>query len=337
MIYSLTGIDFPRKDAYLSKMEKIGTELKTCRIGVLPISGFALMAYASTVEPFRAANVLSRRRLYEVINIGPTQEAIESSGVACVNPQVTIKQSVDVDYLFVVAGGNPLEFANREIFNWLLRMSRFGAKLGGVSGGPAILALAGLMNDRRMTVHWEHAEALSESQPNLMIERTLYVIDRDRLTCAGGTAALDLMLELITKHHGAQFANLVSDWFLHTEIRPSIGPQRSGIAARIGSSNAAILDAVKLMENHIADPCNLTDLAGISGLSKRQINRLFKEKLGRSTMGYYRDMRLDKARNLLINSRLSLTEIAFATGFANSAHFSRLFADYFERTPSSLR
>ena len=123
MIYSLTGIDFPRKDAYLSKMEKIGTELKTCRIGVLPISGFALMAYASTVEPFRAANVLSRRQLYEVINIGPTQEAIESSGVACVNPQVTIKQSVDVDYLFVVAGGNPLEFANREIFNWLLRMS----------------------------------------------------------------------------------------------------------------------------------------------------------------------------------------------------------------------
>ena len=94
---------------------------------------------------------------------------------------------------------------------------------------------------------------------------------------------------------------------------------------------------LKLMENHIADPCTLSDLADASGISKRQINRLFKQKLGRSTMGYYRDMRLDKARNFLINSGLSLTEIAFATGFANSSHFSRLFKNYFGRPPSSFR
>ena len=330
-------MDFPKTDSSLSKMVKISVKSQTCRIGVMPISGFALMAYASTVEPFRAANGLSRRQLYEVVNIGATKGSIESSGAASVNPQVTIKQSIDVDYLFIVAGGNPFDFKNQSIFNWLGRISRFGTKLGGVSAGPAILATAGLMNDRRMTVHWEHAEALSESLPNLTIERTLYVIDRDRLTCGGGTAALDLMLELIMQHHGTRFANLVSDWFLHTEIRPSINPQRSGIAARVGSSNAAILDAVKLMENHIADPCNLSDLADASGISKRQINRLFKQKLGRSTMGYYRDMRLDKARNFLINSGLSLTEIAFATGFANSSHFSRLFKNYFGRPPSSFR
>jgi len=188
-----------------------------------------------------------------------------------------------------------------------------------------------------MTVHWEHGEALSESFPNLMIERTLYVIDRDRLTCAGGTAALDLMLELITNHHGSQFASLVSDWFLHTEIRPSIGPQRSGMPARVGSSNGVILDAVKFMENHVADPMSLPDLALAAGVSERQLNRLFQQKLGRSTMGYYRDLRLDKARNLLTNSSLPLTEIAYATGFANSSHFSRLFSEYFGRAPSSFR
>ena len=186
-------------------------------------------------------------------------------------------------------------------------------------------------------MHWEHGEALSESFPNLMIERTLYVIDRDRLTCAGGTAALDLMLELITNHQGAQFASLVSDWFLHTEIRPSVGPQRSGMPARVGSSNGAILDAVKFMESHIADPVSLPDLALAAGISERQLNRLFQKKLGRSTMGYYRDLRLDKARNLLTNSSLPLTEIAYATGFANSSHFSRLFSEYFCRAPSSFR
>jgi len=98
-----------------------------------------------------------------------------------------------------------------------------------------------------------------------------------------------------------------------------------------------ILDAVKFMENHVADPVSLPDLALAAGVSERQLNRLFQQKLGRSTMGYYRDLRLDKARNLLTNSSLPLTEIAYATGFANSSHFSRLFSEYFGRAPSSFR
>ena len=330
-------LDFRKIDIYCSKMENSRAIIKTYRIGVFPVTGFALMAYASTVEPFRAANVLSRRQLYEVINIGSTKEPIQSSGAASVLPQTTVDHMINVDYLFIVAGGNPFQFQDTKIFAWLGRMSRFGSILGGVSAGPAILALAGLMKGRRMTVHWEHAEALSEILPQLMIERTLYVTDRDRLTCAGGTAALDLMLDLITNHHGVQFANLVSDWFLHTEIRPAVGPQRSGIAVRVGSSNAAIISAVKLMENHIADPCSLSELAETAGISERQVNRLFKKKLGRSTMAYYRDMRLDNARNLLTNSPLPITEIALATGFANSSHFSRLFSQHFGRSPSSFR
>lgn len=180
-------------------MENFGSSLETHRIGVLPIEGFALMSYASTVEPFRAANTLSRRNLYEVINISVDGLAVQSSGAASVTPQQSIHDQINLDYLFIVAGGNPALFDNRSVFNWLGRMSRFGSRLGGVSGGPVILASAGLMGDRRMTVHWEHAEALAEISPHLLLERTLYVMDRDRLTCAGGTAALDLMLALITQ------------------------------------------------------------------------------------------------------------------------------------------
>ncbi len=318
-------------------MDTIGTLAEKRRIGVLALKGFALLSYSSTVEPMRAANLLGRRTLYDVVNIGISQDPVPSSGAAVVMPQATIHDDLKLDYLFIVAGGNPAHYNERPIFPWLLRLARSGTRLGGVSGGPLILARAGLMNGRRMTVHWEHAEALAEVSPHLMIERSLYVIDRDRVTCAGGTAPLDLMHALIARHHGAPFARLVSDWFMHTEIRPSIGPQRGGLVERVGSTNAAILDAVDAMESHVAEPIPLDDLAGAAGISPRQLNRLFREKLGRSTMGYYRELRLDKAQSLLRHSPLSLTEIALATGFANSSHFSRAYTQHYGQPPSANR
>ncbi len=319
-------------------MDKIGTNsIVTRRIGVLPIEGFALMSYASLVEPMRAANLLARRPLYEMINISTSMAPIGSSGAATITPQATISDELKLDYLFVVAGGDPTLYNNRGVINFLARTARSGVQLGGVSGGPIILARAGLMNGRRMTVHWEHVGALAEISPHLLIERSLFVIDRDRVTCAGGTAPIDLMHALIARHHGAPFARLVSDWYLHTEIRPSGDPQRSGLVERVGSNNAAILDAVEAMETHVAELLTLDDLAKIASLSARQLNRLFREKLGRSTMGYYRDLRLDKAQSLLRNSPLSLTEIALATGFASSSHFSRVYSGHFRQPPSRYR
>lgn len=296
-----------------------------------------MMSYAALAEPMRAANLLARRTLYEMINIGISDAPVASSGAAVVLPQARVGDDLALDYLFVVAGGDPTGYANRPVMNWLARLAREGVPLGGVSGGPIILARAGVMGGRRMTVHWEHANALAEISPHLMIERTLYVIDRDRVTCAGGTAPMDLMHALITQHHGGAFARLVSDWFMHTEIRPSAGPQRAGLVERVGSTNAAILDAVEAMEAHVAEPLTLDRLAGTAGLSPRQLNRLFTEKLGRPTMRYYRELRLQKAQSLLRNSPLSLTEIALATGFASSSHFSRAYAAQFGQPPSAYR
>lgn len=319
-------------------MDKIGTNIvHTRRIGVLPIAGFALLSYASTVELLRAANILSRRTLYDVVNIGTTMDPVQSSGAAQVVPQAKVGDELDLDYLFVVAGGDPAAFSDARVMAWLVRMARRGIPLGGVSGGPVILAKAGLMGGRRMTVHWEHVGTLTEMSPHLLIERTLYVIDRDRVTCAGGTAPLDLMHALITQHHGAPFARLASDWFLHTEVRPSGGPQRAGLVNRVGVNNAAILDAVETMEANVARPLTLTRLSETAGLSPRQLNRLFTEKLGRPTMRYYRELRLDKAQSLLRDSPMSLTEIALATGFASSSHFSRAYALQFGQPPSAYR
>ncbi|RKF14236.1 GlxA family transcriptional regulator [Roseovarius spongiae] len=293
------------------------------------------MSFASLSEPMRAANLLAGRTLYDVRVIG--EGPVASSGAASVTPHCAMNEAPALDQLFVVAGGDPMQFEDAGVLRWLGRLARAGTLLGGVSGGPVILARAGLMAGRRMTLHWEHAAALAEIAPDLAIERTLYVIERDRVTCAGGTAPLDLMHALIARDHGAVFARAVSDWFMHTEVRPPIGPQRAGLVERVGSHAPALLDAIAAMESHVADPLDLRQLSVLAGVSPRQLGRLFRDELGVSAMSYYRRLRLERAQSLLRNSALSLTEIALATGFANSSHFSRAYSAQFGAPPSAYR
>lgn len=307
------------------------------RVGFLLIDGFALLSYSSAMEPMRAANHLARQRLYEIRHIPVAGARSKSSSGAVIEGTASLDGDRNFDMILVVAGGDPARFDNGRVFQWLRMMARRGVQIGGVSGGPVILARAGVMAGRRMTVHWEHAQTLSEMTPTLLVERSLYVIDRDRMTCAGGTAPLDMMHALLTRQHGAGFARRVSDWFMHTDIRPSGGPQRAGLVERYGVSDPAVIQAVEMMENHVADPLSLDQLANLCGLGTRQLNRLFRQKLGVSTMAFYRSLRLEKARNLLEQSVLSITEIALASGFASSAHFSTAFKTQFGHSPRRHR
>lgn len=317
-----------------SEAEREGDAYRIC---FLLIDGFALMSYAATEEPLRAANMLAGRRIYEISHAAPAGDFATSSSGARIEADAQIGVDLDFDLVLVVAGGDPVSFDDEHTFSWLRSLGRHGVRLGGVSGGPVILALAGVMAGRRMTVHWEHAGALAETYPGLLIERTLYVVDRDRITSAGGTAPLDMMYALLAERQGPAFARAISDWFMHTEVRPSGGPQRSGLVERHGTTEAGVIRAIEAMENHVADPLRLAQLAILAGTSPRQLNRLFKERLGRSTMAFYRRLRLDVARNLLQQSTLPLTDIALATGFANSAHFSSAFRAEFGASPSSVR
>ena len=318
-------------------MAKIAEEYRGRRVGVLLIDGFALMSYASVVEPLRAANLLAGRTLYRIDNIPASGDVATSSGGAIVPASGRVGASADYDLVVTAAGGDPALYRDARVFEWLRALSRQGVTLGGVSGGPVVLASAGLMNGRRMTVHWEHVAALAEISPALLVERSLYVIDRDRVTCAGGTAPMDLMHALIAEHHGPDLARRVSDWFLHTQVRPAGGPQRSGRVARYRTTDPALLRATEAMENHLADPLELNQLASIAGVSSRQLNRSFRNKIGESTMRFYRQLRLEKARSLLTNSSLRITEIALATGFENPGHFSTAFLKRFGSPPSSYR
>lgn len=308
----------------------------TFRIGFLLIDGFALMSYSSAEEPVRAANLLNPDA-YQITHLCIGNSGAVSSSGAMV-PAISIdKAHESFDLILVVAGSDPFKLTAPLLHKWLRWQAHHGVLIGGVSGGPVVLCMAGLMQGYRMTLHWEHAQALSEEYPELLIERSLYVIDRNRLTCAGGTAPLDMMHALITQHHGADFARQVSDWFSHTTVRVSSEPQRAGLAERYRTHDQSILAVIETMENHVAEPLELTQLAKIVGLGARQLNRLFKHKLGTSTIAFYRNLRLDIAENLLLQSQLSITDIAMASGFVSAAHFSSTFKSRYGVAPSVLR
>lgn len=306
------------------------------RIGIVPVPGFAIMSYASVADPLRAANLLSGKRLYDIVHFAHKTPA-KSSGEAAISNCVPIGSTEPLDLLLVIAGGDPFALNDKVLFEWLKRRARAGLRVGGVSGGPVLLARAGLMDGRRMTVHWEHAAELAGRFPDLMTERRLYIIDRDRVTCGGGTAPLDFIHALLSDRHGADFARLVSDWFLHTEIRAAASPQRSGVLAGETTRSPHIQPVIAAMQDHIGDPLSLQQLALIAGISERQLNRIFAQVLGVSAMNYYRRMRLGIARRLVQGSAMSVASISEATGFSSSAHFSTAYAMCFGNRPSMDR
>ena len=331
---------FPETDGFFIFQDMLEVPFVQRRIAFVLVEGFALMSFAAATEPLRAANLLARSRIYELfyfVGGPPVGERLNSSAAASVAVGDLEEAAGAFDLAFVVAGGDPVDFHDVRVFEWLRLQARRGCMLGGVSGGPAILANAGVMANRRMTLHWEHHAAFAERHPGLLLERTLYVVDRDRMTCAGGTAPLDMMHALIAEHHGADFARQVSDWFMHTDVRPAGGPQRAGLAQRYGTNRRAVLAAIEAMENHVADPLPLAGLARLAGVGTRQLNRQFRAALGRSTGAFYRDLRLEKSREFLQRTGLSVLDIAIATGFSGAAHFATAYRKRYGKAPSRDR
>ena len=307
------------------------------RVGLLLVDEFALLSYAAVVEPLRVANLLSGRELYRVREVPVGGSRARSSGGVLVPARAQIGEQVDFDLVLVVAGGDPFGFDDARAARWLRHLARRGVTLGGISGGPVVLASTGLLDGYRVTLHWEHAPALIERHPELIVERSLYVIDRDRMTCAGGTAPLDLMHALLMRDQGVELARRVADWLQHTEIRPPGGAQRAGVVERYGVHQRPLVEALAAMETHVSDPLDLDDLARLAGVGARQLTRLFDERLGQTPMGFYRRLRLEQGQRLLRRSGLAVGEVARATGFVSAAHFSRAYRARYGRAPSAER
>lgn len=310
-------------------------------IGFILTPGYALMSASTAVEPLRAANHLAGKPLYRFSFhsvAGGFAASTCGGGFDTMPLSASVRRGGEkLDLAFVVAGGNPMLYEDAALVAGLRGLEAMRIPLGGISGGAAILAKAGLMAGRRFTVHWEHIDPLAEYGPDLLIERALYVIDRDRYTCAGGVAALDMMCALIARAHGSAFARSVSDWFIHPRLRTADEPQQEPAAQRFDLHHPMLAAAVELMASHLADPLSPEQLAALSGGSARQLQRLFSSRFGLSMMAFYRDLRLAKADALLKQSALSVLDIALVTGFSSAAHFTRCFTAKYGMPPSRRR
>ena len=307
------------------------------RYGFLLLPNFTMMAFAAAIEPLRVANRVAERDLYEfplfTLDGNP---AVASNGVS-VGPvrQLTGKEAVDA--LFVCAGTD-LHSIHPDVLQERVRpFVKRNIAVGGVCTATYHLARAGLLDGYRCTLHWENIPDMHDEFPHLVVSSGLYEIDRDRYTCSGGTAPIDMMLNLISKERGRAISDRISETMLCERIREGSDRQRMPLRMRLGSSQPKLVEAVELMESNIEEPMTLDELASHVGISRRQLERLFQKHLQCVPTRYYLEIRLRRARELLLRSSRSIVDIAFACGFVSAPHFSKCYRDFFGIPPREER
>lgn len=307
-------------------------------LAIVLAPGFALMSFASVVEPARGANRVSGRKHYDWALYSTGGGEVESnSGITVRTRPLSDLDPANVDFVVICAASKAEQIADAELETILRRLSRRGVAIGAVSTATFILARAGVLDGRRCTLHWDYLEAFHEAFPEVETSEELYVIDDGVVTCAGATAALDMMLELIRGHHGPALARSIAEQFLHGAIRTSEDVQRGDLRQRLGVANPNLLKAVGLMEESVESPLTPGGLAAEIGVSQRQLERHFRRYLGCTPAKYYMRLRLDRARRLLRQTSLSVTEVAIASGFVALSHFAKAYRQQFGIRPRDDR
>lgn len=299
----------------------------------LLVPRFTMIAFASAVEPLRLANQISGRPLYHWRTVTEGGGLVRASNGIEVRADGGLEELGRDATLILVGGLDVKETITRPILTWLRRESRRVAAVGAVCTGAQVLAQAGLLDGRRCTIHWENRDSFGEDFPEIEVSQNVYVIDQNRYTAAGGTASTDLMLKLIARKHGSELANLVADQMIHTEIRSDRDQQRLSIPTRIGVRHPKLASVMHRMEENIEEPISPALLAQEVGMSTRQLERLFRRYLSQSPKRYYMELRLKKARNLLMQTEMSVINVALACGFSSPSHFSKCYRAFYATTP----
>ncbi|MBT4890460.1 MAG: GlxA family transcriptional regulator [Rhodospirillales bacterium] len=315
----------------------VDRSVKTRRVGFVLVPQFSMIAYASAIEALRHANYVSERTVYEYVTCSMDGEGVKASNDVTLQVDASLADAGKLDMVVVCSGWNVKNYVTRELLAQLRRLVTHGAHAGAICTGSYILARAGLLDGYRCTIHWENLSSFSEEFPKIEVVPELYEIDRTRYTCAGGTAAIDLMLHMISSHAGHKVATAAADQLIHHRIREGNEGQRMALRSRLGVSHPKLLAVISDMEENLENPVNCTELAKNVGLSTRQLERLFNKYLGLAPTRYYLKLRMDRSRFLLLQTSLSVLDVALACGFISASHFSKCYREHFNRTPSEER
>jgi transcriptional regulator GlxA family with amidase domain len=311
--------------------------LRKCRYAFLTLPNYSLIAVANALEPLRMANRLVGQEVYEWSVISLDGRAADASSGLTLSPTGALDKLGVVDILFVCGGINVREAVSPALLTALRRLADRRVPLGALCTGGYALARAGLLDNFSATIHWENLSALREEFPRVRISDQLFTIDRDRFTCSGGTAPLDLMLNLIQGKLGPRISQLVSEQFIVDRVRKDTDRQYIPLRAQVGVSHRGLIRVAQLMEENIEKPLSLEKIAKATGLSRRQIERLFKRDLNCVPKHYYLEMRLRRARELLLQTAMPIMDITTACGFQSPPHFSKCYRIQFGYPPSAER
>ncbi|MGH8760484.1 MAG: GlxA family transcriptional regulator [Burkholderiales bacterium] len=305
-------------------------------IHFLLLPEFSVMGFVSALEPLRVANRF-RGNLYRWHILSADGGPVTASNGMSLNAEGSFEAVTSADTLFVMAGFNPLDYYTPAMGAWLRRLDRAGTTLGAIDTGCFMLAEAGLLQHQKLTLHWEAISAFQERYPSLTVTQELFEIDGKRITCAGGTASIDMMLDLIGRKHGNELAAAVSEQFVLGRIRNQSDHQRMQIAVRYGVHNKKTIQVISVMEQHTEEPLSAEELAAAIGVTRRQLERLFCTHLKDTPSHFYLGLRLDRARQLLQQTEMSIMAVSVACGFESPSYFSRAYRTRFAISPKHDR
>ena len=307
------------------------------KFAFLTLRRYSMIALSNAVEPLRMANIVTRKSAYEWSIVSLDGRPTPASNGLELTPTIALDEAGPVDILFVCGGVDVQEAVSPPLLAALRRLADKGVPLGALCTGGYALARAGLLEKYRATIHWENLSALREEFPRILLNDQLFTIDRDRFTCSGGVAPLDLMLHLVKSKLGARVSQLISEQFIVDRVRNDRDRQYVPLRAQIGVSHETLIRVAQLMEQNIEKPLSLDEIAAATQLSRRQIERLFKRHLNCVPKRYYLQMRLRRARELLLQTSMPIIDITAACGFQSSPHFSRCYRAQFGCPPSAER
>ena len=297
------------------------------------LPNFTLLSFAAAIECLRIANRMAETTLYEWVVSGDSDDYIACSAGSRFHLDMPLSELSRDDTVLICGGTDIQQATTKRLLNWVRREARRGLKMGGLCTASYVLAKAGLMDGKRATIHWENHDSFSEEFPEVNLTKSVFTVDGNRLTTAGGTSSIDLMLKLIAEDHDEKLANAVADQLIYSSIRTDQDTQRLSVPTRIGVRHPKLSQVIQMMEANVEEPISPSILARDAGMSTRQLERLFRRYLSRSPKRYYMELRLQKARNLLMQTDMTVINVALACGFSSPSHFSKCYRAHYNTTP----
>lgn len=306
---------------------------KARRFVFVLMDNFTMLCFASAIESLRIANRTAGKKLYDWKIVADGGDIVTCSNGCGFTVQDDFCE-LERDDTIMLCGGLDIQRATtKRTLNWIRREARRGVIIAGLCTAGYTMARAGLLDGKKATIHWENQDSFLEEFEDVNLTKSVFVVDGNRITTAGGTASIDLMLKIVADDHGEDLANAVADILIYSSIRTDQDTQRLSIPTRIGVRHPKLSRVIQIMETNIEEPISPAILAKDVGMSTRQLERLFRRYLSRSPKRYYMELRLQKARNLLMQTDMTVINVALACGFASPSHFSKCYRSHYDTTP----